>query len=141
MPFPLLVILLALFVGAPLVLLRHFLTFRTITLQVRQRGLHTRGKVLRVQNSKTRSTSTVHYSFRPVEGPEVEDQFTESAEEAASKRAPGSPLDIAYLPENPRHHLREDVGFERPQVILVILLVLSFALCGGSGVLGGYLRG
>ncbi|MCY1040594.1 hypothetical protein OV208_04600 [Corallococcus sp. bb12-1] len=139
MSLPLLVILLFGFVVIPLLILKSLLKHRTLTLQVRQRGLHTRGKVLRVRDDFKGNSSRVDYVFSPPEGPEIHDSFHDSRQ-AAATRTPGSPIDIAYLPEAPRHHLRENVGFERPQVILVTLLFLLFASCGGIGVVGNYLQ-
>ncbi|WP_158621640.1 DUF3592 domain-containing protein [Corallococcus aberystwythensis] len=128
--------MLAVFTGAPALFLAVLSRYRRMTVQLEERGLRAQGTVVRVNEGRGKP-STVHYAFRPPEGPELSGKFDEATSEA-SKRNPGSPVEVLYLEEAPEHHMAVGMGFTRGLYLMVAVPLVFFAIFGVLSVLHAY---
>lgn len=136
MSLPLLLCLLAAFLGGPALFLAVLVKSRRLAVRLEQEGLRAQGKVLSVRESPGKP-SPVHYTFQPPEGPEVRGKFDE-ASSLASARAPGSPVEVLYLAEAPEQHTAVGMGMNQRLFLLLAGMLVCFALLGSLTVLHAY---
>ncbi|WP_147450358.1 DUF3592 domain-containing protein [Corallococcus carmarthensis] len=136
MSLTMLICMLAVFTGGPALFLAVLSHSRRLTVQLEQRGLRAQGQVVRVNESRGKP-STVYYVFRPPEGPERSGKFDEASSDA-SKRTPGSAVDVLYLEEAPEQNMAVGMGFTRGLFILMLVPLVLVAGCGNLSVLHAY---
>lgn len=136
MSLTMLLCLLAAFLGVPGLFLAILIQHRRLAVRLEQHGLRAQGKVLRVEEFLGKP-STVHYAFRPPEGPELSGNFKE-ASSVASKRTPGSPVDVLYLAEAPEQHVAVGMELNRGLFLFFAVPLVFFAITGALSVLHAY---
>lgn len=98
--------------------------------KLRERGLSTQGTMVRVEDAPDDGHTfwKVEYVFQPPGGPEVRGRYRLSEQGALSIPREGAPLEVRYLPDNPRRHQCEgqEAGLGRP--LLNTCLFLSLAV-------------
>ncbi|TSC24006.1 DUF3592 domain-containing protein [Corallococcus sp. Z5C101001] len=133
MPFTTLIILLVVFAGAPLLLLRLLLKYRGITVRLRQEGVRVRAEVVSVTRYARGRQQHVFHCFALPDGSRMYGNFREAADDG--ERPPGSTVDIVYLADAPHHNMRPGTGVERRDVIRGTVFLLLFAAVGVLGLL------
>ncbi|RKI01742.1 DUF3592 domain-containing protein [Corallococcus sp. AB038B] len=136
MSLTMLLFLLAVFTGGPALFLGVLSHYRRLTVRLEQHGLRVQGKVVRVNEGRGKP-STVYYAFSPPDGPELSGKFDE-ATSVASKRTPGSPVDILYLAEAPEQHMAVGMGFTQGLYLLLMVPLVGFSIMGVLSVLHAY---
>ncbi|RKH66469.1 DUF3592 domain-containing protein [Corallococcus llansteffanensis] len=136
MSLTILVSVLAAFLGVPAIMLGVLVHYRGMAARLEQHGLHAQGTVLSVREVQSKP-STVYYAFRPPEGSELRGSFQE-ASSVASKRLPGSPVDILYLAEAPEQHMAVGMGLNQRLFVFFTVLLVFFSISGVASVLKAY---
>ncbi|RKH07166.1 hypothetical protein D7Y13_13855 [Corallococcus praedator] len=116
------------FLGLPSLVLGLLIYSRRLVVRLEREGLHARGKVVRVRNPRSNKRS-VDYAFRPPEGPELQGSFQEWPP-PASEQTPGSPVDVLYLADAPRHHMAVGTGLSRRFFLFIATVLVLFASTG-----------
>ncbi|MCY1032981.1 DUF3592 domain-containing protein [Corallococcus sp. BB11-1] len=125
----------ALFVGVPAVMLAFQWKDFAVTWRFHRRGQRVRGEVLRITPGQVDENAAVHYAFRLPDGTVLHHEYSETHEDWTAL-SPGSPLEVVYLPEDPRRSrpLGMGVGWVRTGFWTLVMLGL---MAGGFGVLLG----
>ncbi|RKH67042.1 DUF3592 domain-containing protein [Corallococcus llansteffanensis] len=125
----------ALFVGGPaLMLVLQWRDF-AVTWRFQRRGQRVQGKVLRVDPGKVDDNAAVHYAFCLPDGTVLHHEYSETSEDW-SALSPGSPLEVVYLPEDPRRSRPMGTGIGWVRTGFWTLVMLGF-MAGGLDVLLG----
>ncbi|WP_158623490.1 DUF3592 domain-containing protein [Corallococcus sp. CA053C] len=123
------------FIGIPGLLLGVFWRRYATTRRLLREGVHVQGTVLSVSPGGGDSNAELHYAFTLPDGREFQEKY-DGSDDGWSGLGPGSPIDVTYLPENPRRSLPTGKGAELPET-LVFTLGLLFMMCFGVGGLMG----
>ncbi|RKI09778.1 hypothetical protein D7Y13_13840 [Corallococcus praedator] len=112
------------FVVVPLAMMVSRLRKRGLTQRLRQEGLRTQGDVLGITKDDE-GPDVVHYAFFLPDGSRIE---SEGHSKASGQLCPGAPLDILYLPEDPRQNQPVDGGTGQVRFILEMIFLIGFML-------------
>ncbi|RYZ35470.1 MAG: DUF3592 domain-containing protein [Myxococcaceae bacterium] len=125
----------ALFVGGPALMLVLQWKDAAVTWRFHRRGQRVRGKVLRITPGKVEENAAVHYAFHLPDGTALHHEYSETQEDW-SALSPGDPLEVVYLPEDPRRSRPTGMGVGLLKTGFWTLVMLGL-MAGGVGVLLG----
>ncbi|MFB1483623.1 DUF3592 domain-containing protein [Corallococcus sp. RDP092CA] len=127
----LLLLLIAVFVGVPVLLWRLLLKYRGLTVRLRQEGVRVHAEVQSVTRYARSQQRHVFYAFALPDGSRMYGNFRGAAD--AGDWEPGSTVEVVYLADLPHHNMRVGAGVERRDVIrgtVLLVLVLSVGVLG-----------
>ncbi|NPD29334.1 hypothetical protein [Corallococcus exiguus] len=134
----LLLLLIAVFVGVPVLLWRLLLKYRGLTVRLRQEGVRARAEVQSVTRYARSQQRHVFYAFALPDGLRMFGNFRGAP--GAGDWEPGSTVEVVYLADLPHHNMRVGSGVERKDVIRGTVLLVLVLTVGVLGVLNAHWR-
>ncbi|WP_158621440.1 DUF3592 domain-containing protein [Corallococcus aberystwythensis] len=114
-------------VGVPFAMLVFIWRRYDRTQRLRQEGMRVQGTVLRIDPADSDSPAVLHYRFELPDGTPLTNKYQQHRESWAHL-TPGAPIDIDYLPGNPKHNQPAGKGTSAVEFVLWAAVIVLFAM-------------